>query len=142
LIKDTENDILNRAYGRKAKNYALCGIVDLTAHQEPIKKIVSIKEGRIMLILEQNSKYLKFYSQNLKCFNQIITSAIANLKNSPNGYIMQSMYSRQNNSIPKSLSSAPIITDICYSPTQDLLLISTSNKLLLFYRLDPPIFSS
>lgn len=142
LIKDTENDILNRAYGRKAKNYALCGIVDLTAHQEPIKKIVPIKLGKIMLILEQNSKYLKFYSQNLKCFDQIVTSSILNLKNSSNGYIMQSLYTRQNNSIPKSLSSAPIITDVTYSPPEDLMLLSTSNKLILFYRLNPPIFSS
>jgi WD40 repeat protein len=47
--------------------------MDLTAHQEPIKKILAIQNGNILLILEQNSKLLKFYGQNLKCFHIIAT---------------------------------------------------------------------
>jgi WD40 repeat protein len=39
------------------------------------------------------------------------------------------------------MSQAPIITDFCYSEEEDLLVLSLSNKLLLFYRLIPPVFA-
>lgn len=133
---------MNRAYGRKQKNYGLASVVDRTAHQEPIGKILALKEGMLMLVLEQNSRQIKFFDQKLLSFAQVATYHITGLQNSPSGYVLQSMYSREDNSIPKSISSSPIITDLCYSESQDLLAYSTSNKLVVFYRLNPPVFSN
>jgi hypothetical protein len=75
-IIDTENDILNRAYGRKEKNYGLASIADHTAHQEPIGKIMALKKGLLMIVLEQNSRFIKFFDQNLASFAQIATHQI------------------------------------------------------------------
>ena len=53
--------------------YLPSGIHDLSAHQEPIKKIIAFDGGRKILILEENSKSIKFYDQKLKKICQVNT---------------------------------------------------------------------
>lgn len=58
----TENEILDKAYSRKTKRYVQSKLFDNTLHSATIKKMIYCPNTDLVLVLEQNSKRLKFYT--------------------------------------------------------------------------------
>lgn len=58
----TETEILDRAYSRKTKRYVMSKLFDNTLHSSTIKKISYCAPTDQILVLEQNSKKIKFYT--------------------------------------------------------------------------------
>ncbi len=67
----TENEILEKAYSRKLKRYALSKTTDNTVHQNNINRVQYSPATDLLLVLEQGNKELKFYNSDCEVKHRI-----------------------------------------------------------------------